>query len=128
MTRYGRRPIPLGPLHLRGCRCPKCDRTERAKTAAQTLAETAARENARRALTRAEAREEVKREAAAEAISREEKSADAAAAKIRAAARAAADDPKAARLRELRAAGKTMAEAFEIIEREGSDGVEAKED
>lgn len=119
-TRYGRRPVPLGPLHPRGCHCPRCDRTERAKSTAQTMAETAARETARRALTRAEAREEIKREVAAEAISREEKSADVAAAKIREAARRAADDPKAARLRELRAAGKTMAEAFEIIEAEGS--------
>jgi hypothetical protein len=55
-------------------------------------------------------------------ISREVREADRLAAGLRIAKERADADPKAERLRELRAEGKTLAEAIEIIESEGTSG------
>lgn len=71
-------------------------------------------------LARTAARAEVKAEVTRAVIAGEVRNANDAAAKLRAAHAAADADPKAARLRELRAAGKTLAEAIEIIDSEGS--------
>jgi hypothetical protein len=64
------------------------------------------------------ARAALKIAAARETIAADERTAADTVRELRAAKARADADPKAARLRELRAAGKTMAEAFEIIERE----------
>lgn len=109
-----------GPVHPRGCRCPRCDRSVAAELEAARLRDVAATAAARKLQTAREAREADKAKRAAEGISREVARAEVAARRLLDAKRAAEDDPKAARLRELRAAGKTMAEAFEIIESEGS--------
>lgn len=121
MTRYGRRPIATGPLHPRGCHCPHCDRTTRAEAEAARLTAAAAASDAAKLLARRELKREVKAAEGRAVISREIREADQLARSI-AAARARADaDPKAERLRALRAEGKTLAEAFEIIESEAGE-------
>lgn len=120
MTRYGRRPLPTGPLHPRGCHCPRCDRATRAEAEAQRLRDNAAREAAARLEGVRAARERLKIEAAREVMAADERAASLAVRDLREAKARADADPKAARLRELRAAGKTLAEAIEIIESEGS--------
>jgi hypothetical protein len=89
---------------------------------AARLKEDAAREAGARLVRVAEARKVAKVEAGREEISREVREANRTAAAIRVAGEHAAADPKARRLLELRAQGKTMAEAFEIIESEGENG------
>lgn len=124
MTRYGRKPpaIERPRTHARGCRCPFCDRNLRAEAEAERLRERAAQEAAGRLVRINEARAAAKVEAGREQIRREELDANDSIERIRAARNAADADPKAARLRELRAEGKTLAEAFAIIEAEGEPG------
>jgi hypothetical protein len=117
-TRYGRRPIPTGPIHPRGCHCPNCDRVSRAEYEAAQLQEAAARREAAKLQTRQQVREEMKAARVREVLEAETRVASRAVGDLREAKARADADPKAERLRVLRAEGRTLAEAIEIIESE----------
>jgi hypothetical protein len=93
-----------------------------AECEAKRLTDAASADEAAKLLARRALRGEVKQIEVRAAISAEVREADRLAAGLRIAKERADADPKAERLRELRAAGKTLAEAFEIIESEGSSG------
>jgi hypothetical protein len=93
----------------------RCTREGRAAT-------EAARLKALEAQKRAVAVVELKKAETRTALDRVLAAGDAAIDRSRAAAQAAQADGRTARLIELRRQGKTMAEAFEIIEREGTNG------
>jgi hypothetical protein len=120
LTRFGRRPVATGPLHPRGCHCPHCDRTSRAEVEAERLRAASAAAASSRAVAAAQTRKEIKAAAAREERAAEVMRASRAVGDLREAKARADADPKAGQLRVLRAEGKTLAEAIEIIEREAA--------
>lgn len=114
--------MPARPrTHVRGCRCPLCDRRARAAAEAAALQAAALAKVQPTIVDRKKANLDAKIKETARVVGADIREADRQAARMREAERRAADDPKAARLRELRAEGKTLAEAIEIIESEGSE-------